>query len=305
MENAAGPIFVSGATGRHGGTGGALVRQLRAAGIPVRALARVEDGRAAALRALGADVVIGDLRDRRTLGPALAGVEAAYFAYPVAGGIVEAAAHFAAASRQAGVRRVVVMSMAMARADSPSPLGRAQALAEEVLDWAGFACIRLRIAALFYENVGLLHGADIAGDGVLRNAFADIAFSWMTGADAAALAFAALTQPDRFAGNPTVYPTGIEPVSHARIAAALGARLGRSLRHETVGAGDWQRILMARAANDARINSDMAEHIATVAAAIRQPVPLNGLFEQLTGARPHTLEEALAQGLFTNETRAA
>ncbi|MFX9962082.1 NAD(P)H-binding protein, partial [Acinetobacter baumannii] len=92
---------------------------------------------------LGIDVVAGDLHDRHTLAAALADVETAYFAYPVAAGIVDAAANFAAAGRAAGLKRVVVMSMGVSRPDSPSHLGRAQYLAEEMLEWAGFGCLHL------------------------------------------------------------------------------------------------------------------------------------------------------------------
>ena len=50
------PILVTGAAGRIGGVGGAVVEALRKRGLPVRALVRREDERAAALRATGAEV---------------------------------------------------------------------------------------------------------------------------------------------------------------------------------------------------------------------------------------------------------
>jgi nucleoside-diphosphate-sugar epimerase len=55
------PIPVTGAAGRVGGVGVAVVAALRGRHMPVRALARSDDERAAALRAIGADVVVGDL----------------------------------------------------------------------------------------------------------------------------------------------------------------------------------------------------------------------------------------------------
>ena len=48
------PILVTGAAGRLGGVGGAVVEALRKRGLPVRALVRREDKRAAALRATDA-----------------------------------------------------------------------------------------------------------------------------------------------------------------------------------------------------------------------------------------------------------
>ena len=130
------PILITGATGRHGGTGAHLARRLREAGRSVRALVRRLDERTAPLQALGAEIVVGDLHDRASLVPALEGVGSAYFTYPVNGGIVQAAANFAAAARQVGGRpRVVVMSVGVSHPESPSHLGRAQWLAEEVLGW--------------------------------------------------------------------------------------------------------------------------------------------------------------------------
>ena len=151
------PILITGATGRHGSTGAHLARRLREAGQPVRALVRRWDERIAPLQALGVEIVVGDLHDRASLVPALEGVGSVYFTYPVSGGIVEAAANFAAAARQVGGKpRVVAMSVAVSHPESPSHLGRAQWLAEEVLGWAGLDLIILRIGALFCENVPTL-----------------------------------------------------------------------------------------------------------------------------------------------------
>lgn len=65
-------ILVTGATGQQGG---ATARELLAAGHAVRAMTRKPDSDAArALRALGAEVVVGDLDDARSLEAALADV---------------------------------------------------------------------------------------------------------------------------------------------------------------------------------------------------------------------------------------
>ena len=55
-----GPILVTGAAGRVGEVGGAIVASLRQRGLPVRALVRSDDKRADAQRAIGAEVVAGD-----------------------------------------------------------------------------------------------------------------------------------------------------------------------------------------------------------------------------------------------------
>ena len=96
------------------------------------------------------------------------------------------------------MKRLVVMSMAPAHPQSPSTLARAQWLAEEVFDAFSLSCIHLRIAAMFFENLDLLHSRDIAGDGVIRNSFPDLPINWIAGVDAGKLAVAALLQPERF-----------------------------------------------------------------------------------------------------------
>src|SRR5258708_30925647 len=96
------PILVTGATGRHGATGPILVRLLRDRGFAVRAMVRSIDERSAALEAGGAEVVAADYLDIESLKKALHGVKRAYFCYPVAAGIVDAAARFAAAGRESG-----------------------------------------------------------------------------------------------------------------------------------------------------------------------------------------------------------
>jgi uncharacterized protein YbjT (DUF2867 family) len=177
MSAPAKPILVLGTTGRDGGTGATVARLLRESGARVRASTRTIDARLAPVGAIGAEIVTGDLHDRRSLKRALEGVEVAYFMYPVAAEIVDAAANFASAGRVAGLKRVVVMSMAVPHSESMSHLGRAQWLAEEVLERAGFSCLHLRIAALFFENLELLHRDDILGDGVILNSFPDIALN--------------------------------------------------------------------------------------------------------------------------------
>ena len=67
------PILVTGAAGRIGGVGGTVVEILRQRNLPVRALVRREDDRAEALRAIGAEVVVGDLTRAEDVFRALAG----------------------------------------------------------------------------------------------------------------------------------------------------------------------------------------------------------------------------------------
>ena len=69
-------ILVSGATGR---TGGAAIDELLQMGKRVRAYVRSDDERAAALRARGVDIAVGDFTDIDDIRAAMEGVSSAYF----------------------------------------------------------------------------------------------------------------------------------------------------------------------------------------------------------------------------------
>src|SRR5438105_1087028 len=77
------PILVTGAAGRVGGVGGLVVEALRRRGLPVRATVRREDERAEALRATGAEVVVGGLTCPADVGRTLAGCRRLYFGMSV------------------------------------------------------------------------------------------------------------------------------------------------------------------------------------------------------------------------------
>ena len=72
-------VLIAGA----GGVGRTVLDRLRAQDVPVRALVRRDDDRAAELRSLSAEVVIGDLTRPESVAAALEGVGRMYFAMPV------------------------------------------------------------------------------------------------------------------------------------------------------------------------------------------------------------------------------
>jgi len=200
----------------------------------------------------------------------LEGVGLAYFTYPVSGGIVEAAANFAAAARQVGGHpRVVVMSNGASHPESPSHFGRAHWLAEEVLRWAGLDLISLRIASLFYENVTTLHGRSIRDEGVIRNCFGDARRTWISGEDSAEIGLVALLHPERFEGGMVQYPPGAELLSHAEVARVLSEELSRPIRFVPITREAWrdELLALAEAHPGGAVNPIMADHISTLGAA--------------------------------------
>ncbi|CAD6530487.1 NAD(P)H-binding protein [Paraburkholderia metrosideri] len=134
-------FLITGATGK---TGVYTVNYLLEAGHSVRAMAHSEDERSAALRAAGAEVVVGDLLNHDDLIQAASGMSGAYLCYPVRPGFIQGTAYFADAARRAGLDVVVEMSQISAREDSKSHAARDHWIAERVLDWSGVPTVHIR-----------------------------------------------------------------------------------------------------------------------------------------------------------------
>src|SRR4051812_29385455 len=105
-----GSILVTGAAGQLGAVGRTVTGLLLERGLPVHALVRREDDRAAALRAAGAEVVVGDLLDPADVHRAVQGTRRVYFGMSVSAGYLEATVTMAAVAREVGVDALVNMS---------------------------------------------------------------------------------------------------------------------------------------------------------------------------------------------------
>ncbi|HEX4011664.1 MAG TPA: NmrA family NAD(P)-binding protein [Solirubrobacteraceae bacterium] len=159
------PVTVIGATGTHGG---AVARELLAAGYPVRALVRNPDSdRARHLRDSGAVLVTGDLDDQGSLVRAFGDAAAVYaVTTPFAGGAGEEERqgdNIIAAAERAKLPWLLLASVAAAdRAPVPHFASKARierALRASCVPWTVIA------PSYFFENVGGLAGA--IGEGKL------------------------------------------------------------------------------------------------------------------------------------------
>lgn len=211
-------ILVTGATGN---VGGELVRALAGTGQPVRALVRA--GRQPGFPA-GVQPVAGDLNQPESMRPALAGTRA-LFLYPgyqdMAGMLAEA--------RQAGVRRVVMLSgSSAASGDMSNAVSRYMIESEAAVRDSGLAWTMIRSFG-FMSNTLQWVPQLRAGD-VVRAPFAGVPVAMIDPFDIAAVAAAALTAPGHDGRVYTVSgPRALRPADRARI---LGEVLGRDLRFE-------------------------------------------------------------------------
>lgn len=136
---------------------------LRQRDMPVRALVRREDERAEALRATGAEVVVGDLTRARDVVRALAGCRRLYFGMSVSAPYLEATVTAAAVAREradlevfVNISQMTVSQMSLTET-TDSPQQRQHWLAEQVLNWSGLPVVHVR-ATVFLQNFFFLTG---------------------------------------------------------------------------------------------------------------------------------------------------
>ena len=105
-----GLILVTGAAGQVGSVGRTVVGLLLDRGLPVRAMVRRDDERAASLRAAGAQVVVGDLLEPGDVYRVVSGCGRVYFSMSPSAGYLEATVTMAVVARETGVNALVSSS---------------------------------------------------------------------------------------------------------------------------------------------------------------------------------------------------
>jgi uncharacterized protein YbjT (DUF2867 family) len=228
-------LLVTGATGT---TGSEVVRLLRERELEVRALIH-DEAKADATRALGAEPVLAEMGDPKTLEPALAGVERAYLVAPLSPMQAEYEQVFVETAKAAGVQHVVKLSVIGASKDSPLRFGKTHAVVEQALRESGMAWTFLRPNGFMQNN--LAWPARVQ-DGTFYSPVPDAAFSIVDARDVAEVAVAALTG-DGHAGKAYAL-TGPEAVSYRDQARRLFAAAGREVAVEEVAAEAVKQALV-------------------------------------------------------------
>jgi NAD(P)H dehydrogenase (quinone) len=239
------PILVTGAAGRVGGVGGAIVEALRRRDLPVRALVRREDERATALRATGVEVVVADLTRSAEVLRALAGCRRMYFGMSVSAPYLEATVATAAAARERGdlevfinMSQMTVSQMSLTET-TDSPQHRQHWLAEHVLNWSGLPVVHVR-PTVFLRHFFFLRWAaeSIARDGTIRLPFGSGRTSPIDTLDIAEVIAAILASPAAHVGK--IYElTGPKSQDMRGLAAEYSEALGRPVAYVDVPFEQW------------------------------------------------------------------
>jgi uncharacterized protein YbjT (DUF2867 family) len=254
--------------------------------LPVRAFVRQVDHRADELAALGAEIAAGDVRDFEVVRAALDGVQRAYFTYPIADGLLEATATFAAAAKQAGLHAMVNMSQIAARPDHPSPAARQHWLAERLLDWSGIGVTHMR-PPFFLENLLAVAANSIRSEGKIYLPYGHGRHAPVAGADLARVAVGILTDPAAHLGK-TYVPTGPVSLSMAEIATAFTRVLGQPVEYVDIPLERWQHILEHLEG----MSAHLIEHLLRVAEAhqLGEFDALTDVVQTIGGAPPKSVE---------------
>lgn len=291
-EGYATPILVTGAAGDVGGIGRTTTERLLAAGFRVRALVRRLDERAEALRALGAEVVQGDLLDLDAMHRAIEGVERLYFGMSVAPQYLEATVNVAAVAKHHGVKAFVNMSQMTVsqmdiRSTTPSPQHKQHWLAEQVLQWSGLPVVQVR-PTVFLEGFFLrFAAAAIRRSGELALPMGRGKTSPISSFDVARVVSAILADPQPHIGR--IYNlTGKQSEDLDFYATEYAHALGRPVRYRDIDPQAWREQLLKF-----EIPVHLVDHVTAMAQLNRDNRydRLTDDVERLTGEPPMRLRD--------------
>ncbi|MBD0420274.1 NAD(P)H-binding protein [Streptomyces sp. TRM S81-3] len=284
--------------GNAGGVGRAVLEQLRARGVPVRAMVRRDDDRAAELRGLGAEVVLGDLTRPESVAAALESVDRMYFAMPVSPDHLLAATVVAAVAReQGGLDALVSMSQMTvsqmtATSTAESHQQRLHWLAEQVMNWSGLPVVHIRPTS-FLDNplFTVLAARSIRESGTIALPFGTGRTSPVAVEDVARVVATVLGDPARHIGQ--VYElTGPRSVSMTEMAEEFSRALGAPVSYVDVPLEQWRTEVLAGVG----LPPHTEEHIATMARLHRENRydRATGDVQSVTGVPARSVESFVA-----------
>jgi uncharacterized protein YbjT (DUF2867 family) len=290
-------ILVTGAAGGSQGSTGRLVALLlRQKDFSVRAFVHKLDIRSDELHRQGVEIFEGDLLNPTSVQQALEDVKRAYFTYPVADGLLEAATIFAATARDVGLELVVNDSQSQGTPDDPAFRDLRYAasfrnlqhrLADRIFDWAQVGAVHLQ-APPYYENVRALIRHSVAeqnsaflpwGDG---NAVIPLAGA----EDIARVAATLLAASD--VPSEKIFPLVTETLTAREIVETVGRALGRPIRYVPITDEQWVQAVKER------INPHAVDHLTHLWQYFRKGgnrFRTTDTVRAVTGRNPQTLEE--------------
>jgi len=290
--------LITGAGGGIGSISRRVVQLLLGGGAQVRAMVRRDDDRADQLRAMGADVIVGDLTSAGDIVAAMDGASRMFFNMSVSPDYLSATAEVCAVALDRGhldvivnMSQMTVSQMTLTSTDE-SKQHRLHWLAEHVLNWSGLPVIHVR-PTVFLDNplFTFLASQTVRERGVLVLPFGTGRTSPIAADDVARVVAALLRDPAGRIGQ--IYElTGPELLDENGLAEQYTRALKRSISAEDLPLDKWERDVLAPVG----LPDHVSQHIATMARLHRE-----GRYdratddvEQITGQPAHTVEQYVA-----------
>ena len=225
--------LITGAGGGVAGISPQVVARLRHRGETVRAMVHRDDSRADALRALGADVIAGDLTNPIDVAAALDGATRMFFNMSVSPDYLEATAVVCAIAKELDNLEVLVnmsqmtVSQMTATSTEESKQQRLHWLAEHVINWSAMPAVHIRPTVLLENPLfAMLAARSIRETGQLALPFGAGRTSPVAASDVAEVVTAVLCAPQQHLG--AVYElTGPATLDVDEIAEQYTQALGR------------------------------------------------------------------------------
>jgi len=280
------------------GVGRTVLDRLRSWDVPVRVLARRDDERAAELRTLGVEVVLGDLTRPETVAAALDGVRRMYFGMTVSPDYLLAATVVATVAREYGRLDCLVdmsqmtVSQMTATSTAESHQQRLHWLSEQVLNWSGLPVVHVRPTS-FLDNplFTTLAARSIRANGTIALPFGTGRTSPVAAADVAEVVATILRDPTPHVGQ--VYElTGPRTLDLVGVAAEFSRALGRPVTYVDVPLDHWLTEVLPKAG----LTPHVEQHIGTMARLHHQnryDRATNDV-ERVTGVPAQAIEEFVA-----------
>src|SRR3954447_18750251 len=290
--------LITGAGGGSGSVSRRVVQSLLDGGAQVRAMVRRADDRAEQLRAIGADVIVGDLTNAGDIVDAIDGVRRMFFNMSVSPDYLRATTEVCGVALERGhldvivnMSQMTVSQMTLTSTDE-SKQHRLHWLAEHVLNWSGLPVIHVR-PTVFLDNplFTLMASQTVRERGVLALPFGTGRTSPIAADDVAHVVSALLRQPTDRIGE-VFELTGPEVLDINGLAEQYSRALKRPISAEDVPLDEWERRVLVPTG----LPDHIRQHIATMARLHREGRydRATGDVEQITGRPAQTVEHYVA-----------
>jgi uncharacterized protein YbjT (DUF2867 family) len=226
-------------TGASGNAGGAVLRELVKSGSGIRAMYRSREE--AAKAPPGATAVIADFADKQSLGRALEGVDTVYLVCSPVRELVELESNMIDASREAGVKHVVLNS-ALGAEDFPKSFPSWHRKVEDKLEASGMAYTILRPNG-FMQNLFAYFAPSIRAEGAFYQSTGNAKISHIDVRDIAAAAASILRAPGQHAGK-RYELNGPEALSYAEVAKKISKASGRKVQYVDIPPDAQRKALL-------------------------------------------------------------